>query len=129
MIDYTRTFHGKKISVTGNTLFENVELDILEKKLISFESEIEDYTSSIGRKLSNVKSNCDETYLKVNNQTIDVAVEALRKEIEVLRDDYNNIIKEIKYELKTYKKLRNESYEAYKKYLKEQEENQKLIQI
>ena len=43
-------------------------------------------------------------------------------ELEVLRDDYSEILGQIKYELKRYQQLKNESYEAYKRYLAEQKE-------
>lgn len=122
MVDYTRSFHGKTIKVTSMTQLETFELKMLEKYIELFEEKIDDYTTSLKKKLVGVSDNCRPTNLSVNGQSVDVVVDALSKELEVLRDDYNEILGQIKYELKRYQQLKNESYEAYKRYLAEQKE-------
>ena len=122
MVDYTRSCHGKTIKVTNMTQLEKFELKMLERYIELFEEKIDDYTTSLKKKLLGVSDNFRPTKLSVNGQSVDVVVDALSKELEVLRDDYNEILGQIKYELKRYQQLKNESYEAYKRYLAEQKE-------
>ena len=77
-------------------------------------------TRKLKEKLAGVADSCRPSNLAVNNQAIDGVVEALSKELDVLRADYEDIIFQIKQESKRYLALKQESYTAYKQYLAEQ---------
>lgn len=123
MTDYTRTFHYKTISITKKSQLETVEDENLKRYINNLENEIDKYTKSIKQKLEGVADNCRPANLAVNGQAIDGVIEALSKELDVLRADYEDIISQIRNEAARYTKLKNESYNAYLQYLDEQIKN------
>ncbi len=125
MTDYTRTFHYKTISITKKSQLETVEDENLKRYINNLENEIDKYTKSIKQKLEGVADNCRPANLAVNGQAIDGVIEALSKELDVLRADYEDIISQIRNEAARYTKLKNESYNAYLQYLDEQIKNRK----
>lgn len=122
MTNYTRTFHNKTISVTSQAQLKAAEAEAqnLARYIDRLENDVEDYTRKLKEKLAGVADSCRPSNLAVNNQAIDGVVEALSKELDVLRADYEDIIFQIKQESKRYLALKQESYTAYKQYLAEQ---------
>ncbi len=123
MTNYSRTFHYKTISITKKSQLETVEDENLKRYIDNLENEIDKYTKSIKQKLEGVADDCRPGNLAVNGQAFDGIIEALSKELDVLRADYEDIISQIRNEAARYTKLKNESYNAYLQYLKEQVEN------
>lgn len=122
MTNYTRTFHNKTISVTSQAQLKAAEAEAqnLARYIDRLENDVEDYTRKLKEKLAGVADSCRPSNLAVNNQAIDGVVEALSKELDVLRADYEDIIFQIKQESKRYLALKQESYTVYKQYLAEQ---------
>ncbi len=123
MTNYTRSFHNKTISITNKSQLETVEAANLMRYVEQLETTVADYTKSIKQKLAGAADDCRPINLSVNGEAFDGVIEALSKELDVLRADYEEMIEQIKREAKRYEQLKQESYVAYQQYLSEQLKN------
>ena len=73
--------------------------------------------------MAGAADDCRPINLSVNGEAFDGVIEALSKELDVLRADYEEMIEQIKREAKRYEQLKQESYVAYQQYLSEQLKN------
>ena len=92
MTNYTRSFHNKTISITNKSQLESVEAANLMRYIGQLETAVDDYTKSIKQKLAGVADDCRPINLSVNGEAFDGVIEALSKELDVLRADYEEMI-------------------------------------
>lgn len=117
--NYTRMFHGRKIQITSSAQLESFETIHLKRYINKLKEDVEEYTRSIKKKLTGVEESCRPKNLLVNGQSVDGLIEALSKQLDVLRADYEELLEQTERELKKYEELKQESYQAYLKYKEE----------